>query len=209
MAEGGKSRQETTRSFIDQRLTAAISHPLRVAIMVECDRAPVSPVEYVRRHGGNLTNVAYHFRKLEELGCLTVIDEVKRRGANEHIFAVTKRALITGTDFAQMPANIRGGFDAMIVNTFAERVKEAIEAGTIDRHPDHHLVWTPLQLDKAGIDRIMDKLEELFALLGVEQLAARERMEKSGEAPIHTTVALFGFESPAPERDHDLSDGRH
>ena len=208
MAKGDKGQAGGARTFIDQRLTAAISHPLRVAILVECDRAPISPVEYVRRHGGNVTNVAYHFRKLEELGCLTLIGEVKRRGANEHIFAVTKRALITGTDFAQMPANIRGGFDAMIVNTFAERVIEANEAGTLENHPDHHLAWTPLRLDKAGVDRIMDKLGELFTLLGVEQLAARERIEESGEQPIHATVALFGFESPAPERDHDLSDGR-
>lgn len=208
MGTGEKGRREATRNFIDPRLAAAISHPLRVEILVECDRAPISPIEYVRRHGGNLTNVAYHFRKLEQLDCLAVIDEVKRRGANEHIFAVTRRALLTDEDFAHLPANICGGFDAMIVNTFSDRVKEAIEAETIGSQGNQHLTWTPVQLDKEGFDRIMEALGEVFTLIGVEQLAARERIEKSGEDPIHTLVALFGFESPTPDRDHDLGDGR-
>lgn len=201
--KGTQPKGKRDGQLIDERLAKAIGHPLRVAILVECDRAPISPIEYIRRHGGGLSDVAYHFRKLEKLDCLKIVKEVPRRGANEHIYAVTKRALLTDEDFAQMPANIKGGFNTSIVKTFADRAQEAIEAGSMDRFVDHqHLTWTPLTLDKAGFDRVMEKLGEVFTFIGVEQLAAEARLGKSGEAPIHTTAGLFGFESPAPVRDH-------
>jgi DNA-binding transcriptional ArsR family regulator len=208
VAGKAKPRQKPHKQLIDQRLAKAISHPVRVEILVEADRAPLSPNEYVDRRGGPLSNVAYHFRALEKLGCLEVVDEVQRRGAVEHYYAVTKRALLSDNDFAQMPAPIRGGFNASILSTFMERAQEAIEADTMDAHDNKHLTWTPIKLDKAGFDRFMAMLGDVYAAVGVEQLAAGERMAKSGEAPIHTTVALFGFESPAPERDHRVRDTR-
>lgn len=205
MASKPAGPKKRKRQYIDPRLAAAISHSLRVEILIECSRAPISPVEFFRRHGGTLTTVAYHFRRLKELDCLTVVDEVPRRGAHEHIYALTRRALLTDDDFAMLPPNIRGGFEAMIFAPFAERVEEAFQAQTLDRQPNHHLTWSPLRLDKEGFDRIMEKLGDVFEYLSVEQVAANERLARSGEQPIHTTLAMFGFESPAPDRDHTLN----
>jgi hypothetical protein len=201
----GPKREE----LIDRRLTKAIAHPLRVAILVECDRAPISPVEYIRRHGGELSNVAYHFRILEKYDCLEIVREQPKRGANEHIYGVTRRALLTDEDFHQMPANIRAGFNGSIIATFADRAQESVEAGTIEP-PDRnqHLTWTPLRLDKTTFDNVMEKLGEVYELLGVEQLAAKGRLDDSGDEPTYATVGLFGFPSPPPDRDHDLPDTR-
>jgi DNA-binding transcriptional ArsR family regulator len=199
MAQKAKRKR---KQLIDERLVKAISHPLRVEILVEIDRAPMSPSEYAARSGDELSTVAYHFRELEKAGCLTIVDETPRRGAIEHYYEVTKRALFSDEAFAQMPAPIRGGFNASIVGTFSERAREAIEADTMDSRENKHVTWTPVELDDSGFDRIMGMLGEVYTALGVEQLAAAERMKASGETSIHATVALFGFESPAPEREN-------
>jgi DNA-binding transcriptional ArsR family regulator len=197
MAQKAKRKR---RALIDERLVKAISHPLRIEILVELDRAPMSPSEYATRYGDELSTVSYHFRELEKAGCLTIVEEAPRRGAMEHYYEVTKRALFTDEAFAQMPAPVRGGFNASIVGTFSDRALEAIEADTMDSRENKHLTWTPVQLDETGFDRIMRMLGDVYTALGVEQLASAERMKASGETTIHSTVAMFGFESPAPER---------
>lgn len=209
MASKTKAGTRKREELIDRRLAKAIGHPLRVAILVEADRAPISPIEYVRRHGGALSNVAYHFRSLEKLDCLEIVREQQKRGANEHIYGVTRRALLSDEDFHQMPANIRAGFNGSIIATFADRAQESVEAGTIEP-PDRnqHLTWTPLRLDKTAFDNLMGKLGEVYELLGVEQLAAKSRLDESGDDPMYATVGMFGFPSPPPDRDHDLPDTR-
>jgi hypothetical protein len=197
-----KAADKPRRPLVDARLTKAISHPARVEIMVEAVKAPISPAEYVARFGGSVTTAAYHFRELKKQDCLEIVDEKQRRGATEHFYAVTKRALLSDEDFAQLPAPLRGGFNASIFSTFMLQGQLALEADTMDSQPNKHVTWTPLKLDKQGFDNLMARLKEVYDQAGVEQLASEGRLEKSGEEPIYTTLGMFGFESPAPDRDH-------
>jgi DNA-binding transcriptional ArsR family regulator len=198
----GKAKDNPRRPLVDVRLAKAISHPVRVEIMVEAVKAPISPAEYVARFGGSVTTVAYHFRELKKQDCLEIVDEQQRRGATEHFYAVTKRALLSDEDFAQLPAPLRGGFNASIFSTFMLQGQLALEADTMDSQRNKHVTWTPLKLDKQGFDRIMGMLSEVYEQAGVEQLASEARLDNSGEEPIYTTLGMFGFESPAPDRDH-------
>jgi DNA-binding transcriptional ArsR family regulator len=188
------------RNLVDRRLAKAIAHPLRVEILIELGQAPMSPSEFAERFDFELSTVAYHFRELEKCGCLEIAEEAPRRGAVEHYYRATKRALFDDEGFAQLPPSVRGGFNASILTTFLDRAVEAMEADTMDSHDNKHLTWSPVKLDAEGFDRIMGMLGEVYTALGVEQFAAGERMVKSGEKPVYATVALAGFESPKPER---------
>ncbi len=198
--------QKATRPLVDPRLAKAIAHPMRVEILVELQKAPMSPNEYVNQFGGGLANVAYHFRELAKMDCLVIVDTQPRRGATEHFYEVAKRALFDEHDFAALPAPLRGGFDASIFSTFMQQGQQALEASTIDSQDNKHLTWQTLRLDKEGFDKLMDRLMEVFKQAGVEQLASEARIEKSGETPLYSTLGMFGFESPAPKRAHDLGE---
>lgn len=195
---------ERRRGVIDARLARAIAHPLRVEIMVEVDRAPMSPREFIARRGGTMSNVAYHFRELAGCGCLELIAELPRKGSVEHVYDVAKRPLLSDEDFGGMPTPVRGGLNGSVLAVFVDRAVEALEAGTHGRDGDRPFTWSPVKLDREGLVRVMAMLDKVQDLLAREEEAAAERMARSGEDPIHTTVGLFAFESPAPERDHDL-----
>jgi hypothetical protein len=182
----------------------AIGHPLRIEIMVEVDRAPMSPAEFAVRTGGDLSKIAYHFRILRECGCLVEVATRQRRGATEHIYEVTQQALFDVETFSELPAPLRGGISAATLTTFMERAAEALEGDTLDSHESRQLAWAPLKLDEEGFANVMEMIEDLFVRFRDEHVAAAERMEASGEEPIHTTVGVAGFESPAPKRDHEL-----
>jgi hypothetical protein len=172
--------------------------------MVELDRAPMSPAEFVAQFGGNIENVAYHFRTLKECDCVRICGERPRRGAVEHFYENAKHALFSEEEFSGLPTSIKSSFSASILSTFMDQAAEALLTNTLDSHDERHLTWQRLMLDEEGFENVMARLEELFRWLPVEQMAAKERMKRSGETPLNTTVALFGFECPIPERDHDL-----
>lgn len=204
MSASVRRQRRSADELIDARFAKAISHPLRVRIMVELDRAPISPAEYAAKFGGNLENVAYHFRVLRECDCIRICAERQRRGAVEHIHENIKRALFSEKQFSALPTSLKSSFSASILSTFMDRAAESLLANTLDSHDTRHLTWQPLTLDEEGFANVMERLEELFRWLPVEQMAAEARLKRSGEAPVNTTVALFGFECPIPERDHDL-----
>jgi DNA-binding transcriptional ArsR family regulator len=191
--------------LIDARFAKAIAHPLRVRIMVELDRGPMSPAEYAAKFGGALENVAYHFRTLMECDCIQVVGERPRRGATEHFYENVQHALFSEEEFSKLPMAVRGSFSASILSTFMDQAAESLLTNKLDSHESRHLTWQRLQLDEEGFAEVMARLDELFEWLPVAKMAARERMKKSGERPLNTTVALFGFECPEPERDHDLT----
>jgi DNA-binding transcriptional ArsR family regulator len=199
-----RGQRRDADELIDARLVRACSHPLRVRIMVELERAPMSPVEYQAQFGGPLETIAYHFRILAECECARIIHERPRRGAVEHIYEITKLALFSTEQFSKLPESIKGGFSASILSTFMDVAAEALLTNKLDSHETRHLTWRRLPLDEEGFENVMARLEEVFQWLPAEQMAAAERMKESGEQPLLTAVALSGFECPWPERGHDF-----
>jgi DNA-binding transcriptional ArsR family regulator len=204
MSASARRHRRSADELIDARFAKAIAHPLRVRIMVELDRGPMSPAEFVAQFGGNLENVAYHFRFLTKCDCVRICGERPRRGAIEHFYENTKHALFSEEEFSALPTSIKSSFSASILSTFMDQAAEALLTNKLDSHDTRHLTWQRLNLDEEGFGNVMDRLEELFRWLPVEQMAAKERMKRSDETPLNTAVALFGFECPMPERAHDL-----
>ncbi|MBS1861963.1 MAG: helix-turn-helix transcriptional regulator [Actinobacteria bacterium] len=199
-----RQRRESDE-LIDARFAKAIAHPLRVRIMVELDRGPMSPAEYAAKFEEETENVWYHFRILAECDCIEVVGERSRRGATEHFYANCQHALFSEEQFSRLPAAVRGSISASILSTFMDQAAEALLTNRLDSHDSRHLTWQRLELDEEGFAEVMGRMDELFEWLPVAQMAAHQRMKKSDEKPLITAVGLFGFECPKPERDHDLT----
>jgi DNA-binding transcriptional ArsR family regulator len=70
----------------EARLHAALAHPIRVkAYRVLCERE-ASSKEIAETIGANIGNVAYHVRRMAELGLLKLVREEPARGAVKHFY---------------------------------------------------------------------------------------------------------------------------
>lgn len=88
-----RKAEEATADLVDRRLTKAIAHPLRLQILALANQRTISPSEYSDEMGASLSTVAYHFRKLFELGFLELVEEVPKRGSREHRYR-SRRGLV-------------------------------------------------------------------------------------------------------------------
>lgn len=188
------------------RLSKVFADPLRMKILAECNLREMSPKLFYREFGGgSLSRVSRAFDLLAEYGWLEQTRTEtggKRRGAVEHFYRATESAVFDEELWPDVPDSMKALVSWRIIETFNARVREAMEAGTIDARDDRHLSWMPLRLDEQGWGNVLGRIDGIFHWLFEEQEDANERMAKSGEKPIPMTVALAAFESPKDTEKH-------
>jgi DNA-binding transcriptional ArsR family regulator len=81
---------------IDHRLAKALSNPLRAEALHLIAAGVDSPKAIGEALGEDVRGVAYHVRILHQLGCIELVETHRRRGAVEHVYRVTERALGKG-----------------------------------------------------------------------------------------------------------------
>lgn len=189
--------------YVDQRLAKALAHPMRVQILAEVNKGVTSPKEFSEAVHAPLSKVAYHFRELEKFGCLELVKEVGRRGATEHFYRATRRALFDNADWGELPASLKSEVSAGVLRDLLATIGEAFEAGTFDSRNDRHLTWTSIYLDEDGWSELTAKLEQtLEDLLAIKERAGL-RMAESKDDGFIATFAIASFESPRPKSKPD------
>jgi len=83
---------------LDYELVNALSHPVRLEILLALQGREASPVELSQELGASLGVISYHTSTLVKCGCLELVRSERRRGVIENFFAVTPRALMPEDD---------------------------------------------------------------------------------------------------------------
>jgi DNA-binding transcriptional ArsR family regulator len=193
---------QAARMPVSERLAKALAHPVRIRILVETNKRPMSATEFAQRFGGDdvsPTKANRHFKYLEKLDCLELVEERSggsRRGGKEKIYRAVQRSLFDDSAWKSLPSSLQGGVSNETFTTYIERAAEAVAAGTIDRRPDRHLTWTGMHYDQQAWDELIQRMNQLFWFSLELRVQAALRMIESEEEPIPVTVAMACFESP-------------
>src|ERR1700761_3407708 len=186
---------KATRAERDRSTAAAVlAHPLRVRILALLNDRDMSPVEFCREGFAppnmDVSHVAYHFRELAESGCLTMVEQNKRRGSVEHVYRAIGRAYFSDSDWAALEPDERIKISKAIFQGLLARTDEAFMAKTFETREDRHLSWIALMLDEQGWKEMVTALTAAFG--EVEQIRndAEKRLAATGEEPISATAAI-------------------
>lgn len=196
-----KTSVESRQAYL-RRLAIVFAADLRIKILSELYQREMSPKQFREEFGGgSLSRVDQHFKKLAEHGWLRLVrsagPDSRRRGGVEHFYRATELAIIDDETWALVPYSVRVSMDWRTFKTLAERVREALDAKTLDARPESHLSCTTMNLDQLGWEKIVAAVDALFESIFEEQADSRLRVWHTGERPMVATVALTAFESPA------------
>jgi hypothetical protein len=192
---------QAVRMPVSQRLAKALAHQVRIQILVETNKRPMSATEFSKWTDGEVSpsKANRHFKYLEKLDCLELVEERtggRRRGGKEKVYRAVTRSMFDESTWPLLPQSLQGEVTQAIFTTYIERVAEAIAAGTIDVREDRHLTWTGMHYDQQAWDELIERMNEMFWFSLELRVQAALRMIQSGEQPIPVTVALGCFESP-------------
>lgn len=197
IAVGVRSRRTHLR-----RLSVVFAIEIRLKIVTELYMREMSPKQFHEEFGGgSLSRVTKNFERLEEHGWLRYIRSEgpggKRRGGTEHFYRATELAFFDAETWALVPYSIRVASTWSIFKMIAPRLREAMEASSLEAQRNRNLTCTPLLLDQIGWERVIEAIDARFVSQFEEQEDARRRASRSGEELIREDVFLIGFESPA------------
>lgn len=191
-----------------RRLAVVFAVDLRIKIVTELYQREMSPKQFFMEFGGgSISRVDKNFKKLAKHGWLRYLRSETgdgRRGARENFYRATGLAFIDTETWKLLPYSMRVAISWRTFRLFAEKVNEALLAGSFSSLPGSGINRDVLSLDQQGWDNAMAALDGLFGSLFEEQEDARLRMAHSGESPVIATLGLAGFESAAEADDgHD------
>jgi len=185
---------QTKPAVIDPRLLKALSHPTRQHILEILSRGPSSPIRITREmENVSLNLVSHHIKVLKELGCIELVDTVKKRGATEHIYRATKLHSFSSEEWEAVDAEKRPPITANILRFISEDTSRAFAEGRMDELPDNHISRCVLQLDQEGWSEVVETLSGALHEILEANVKSAERAQSSGEELKSSRVMILQF----------------
>jgi DNA-binding transcriptional ArsR family regulator len=182
------------------RVSKVLADDVCLAIVSELNGREMSATQFHNEFGGaTRSGIHRRFKMLAELGWLGLVDKKsggRRRGATERFYRATKPALVDASGSWNVPKAVKAMPEWRAFEHFGDRVREALDAGTLDSRYDRHLTWCRLLLDERGWKNVNAGLERFYALALEEGEAAKPRLTDEEAEKVAMTVALMAFESP-------------
>jgi hypothetical protein len=180
---------------------AALRHPTRIRILEVVNERDMSPIQFLnlgvdpQLSAGSLSHVSYHFRRLEEYGCLEVVETISRRGAVEHIYRGKARTFFDDDQWEAVTEGEQRPLARAVYQGLAARVEGALLSDTFSSRPDFHLTWVQFDLDQRGWSEAMATLADSYWTIERLRDEARSRLAETDEPRIPVTIGILGFES--------------
>jgi DNA-binding transcriptional ArsR family regulator len=174
-----------------ESLAAIVTHPLRRRIWYAmAEQRPISPRELADVLGEPVNDVAYHVRRLRDLGIIELAGTRPVRGATQHFYRAVRRPFLNNEEVAELD---RGEATASATNILQIEFADAaasIEAGKLVERPEHYVFRMPVNLDEEG----WQEFHSIFAeaadrLYEAEARCVARRGEKGEESESVSVVA--------------------
>ena len=184
------------RRLDSERLMKAMSHPLRVSILRVLNERTASPAELARELDDHLHNVSYHTKRLEQLGCIELVKERQVRGAVEHFYRATARAMVDTSEWESLDPVIKEDIVGQTMQAMLDDFMASAEAKIVGADTDFVMTRTPLVLDDEGLQEAKVIQERAFEELQEVEARSAERLLKAKREGIPVASAQTLFKMP-------------
>lgn len=182
-------------------MAKALSHPLRHQILERLNERVASPNELSKELDAPLGTVSYHVRALLELDCIELVETAQRRGALEHYYRATPRAIVDDEAWAKLAPSTRRGFAVQWFKETLGSVAEAIDAGSLEKRDDCHLSRAPLHLDQEAWHELSQQMKELVDVATRLEAETAARQQKGADDPeVRATLVMALYEGAPAKR---------
>jgi hypothetical protein len=135
-------------------------------------------------------------RVLAEVGAAELVRTEPRRGSTEHYYRATMRPYFADREWARLPLDTRRAVLDAEVGKILKDVRASAAGSGLD-HPQAHVSWTALSLDRTGMGEVSELLEGVLReLTEIEARVHGRQADKRGRKPglLSTEVAMLHFE---------------
>jgi DNA-binding transcriptional ArsR family regulator len=186
-----KTRKGETARAVEQRLTHAVNHPVRLDALVILSERCASPNEIAGELDVPLGTASFHVKELAEVGAIELVKTEPRRGAIEHYYRARVLPEVSDEEWRVMPKGAKRECVSVILMPIISESLSSLGCGKMDADKDLYVFWKLMRLSEHG----RSELHELHAEFQerVEALVEKDEARADDDEPVRF-VAMLGFE---------------
>jgi DNA-binding transcriptional ArsR family regulator len=200
--EGKRQQSPQRRKSIEQVLSFAWNHRIRVQVLSILNEGTYTPGQIAAIIGEPLSKVSHHIRELAEGGSIELAKVAKARNADQHYYRAVEMPFYSDEEVWAMTPEQRQMSAGFVIQNMIAEAMTAFWAGTIRDDPRTWLAWRWFNVDQEGREAIADEQQRHWDRICEIEAEATNRRAKSGEDAKSIIVANMGFErertAPAP-----------
>jgi predicted ArsR family transcriptional regulator len=188
------AQQEKSKAPIES-LAAIVTHPLRRRIWYAmAEQRPISPRELADELKEPVNDVAYHVRRLRDLGIIELAGTRPVRGATQHFYRIVRRPYLSNEEVKDLDHEEATASATNILQIEFADAAASLETKKLVARPEHYLFRMPANLDEQG----WQEFHEIFAeaaerLYEAEARSVERRGENGEESETVSVVAHFNL----------------
>jgi DNA-binding transcriptional ArsR family regulator len=127
----------------------AVAHPMRHRILAMLGERASTPARLAATLRAKVNVVAYHVRRLHDLGLVDLVEVRRGRGGLEHVYSARRHVTFSDAAWNQLAPDERARILVTGIRQLGEYVTRAAITRGFDRR-NSHFTRTPLRLDERG-----------------------------------------------------------
>ena len=192
---------------IEEVVAYAISHRIRVQILIVLNQGIYTAAEIADIIDEPLNRVANHIRELVDAGSIEIADTQQRRGGFQHYYRAVETPYFSQEEFEEMTWQQRQVTIGLVIQSLVAEVMAALQAGKMVDDPRVWLAWDRFHLDPEGRQEVADEHADHWRRMEAIKARSVNRVAESGEDTRPYVVSVLGFERAltAPRASHSAN----
>lgn len=190
----GTKQTKVRRTRIEDVISFAMAHPIRIEILMLLNEAIYTPNELAQMIGKPLHSVNYHVNELANDGAIELAKTERVGNWTRHYYHAVKQPAVSEEEALTMTPQQRQVIAGVTLQCAMAEAMSALRAGDMVTDPSFvFLSWRWFNVDEQGREEMM--LEFIESWRRVQEIEARStaRRGKSGEEAITMIVTSLGY----------------
>lgn len=179
---------------IEDAVSYAISHRIRVKILGYLHEGSRSPSELAEQMNLPMSTVEHHIKELLASESIELARVEPVRNTTEHFYRAIELPFFTDEEMWALPVQARQEIYGLIIQSSVAEIQAAFRAGKMSNDPRVWMAWRWFNLDAQGRRDLADELARSWARVQQIEAESAARCTKSGEKVVSMLVSTFGFE---------------
>lgn len=189
-----EAAKKLRKRSVEDAVSYAVAHGIRVDILCYLNEAPRSPSELARMMSLPLSTIEHHIKELLASCSIELARVAQVRNTNEHFYRAVEIPYYTDEEMWAMSVEVRQEIYGLILQASTAEAMAAFRAGKMSNDPRVWMTWQWFNLDTQGRMDMAD--EDARSWLRRQEIGAESasRRARTGEEPVSIIVSLHTHE---------------
>ena len=190
-----KAANKLRKRKIEDAVSYALGHGVRVDILCYLNEAPRSPSELAALLSLPLSKVEHHIKEMRNSGSIELAYVDKGSGnTRQHFYRAVEIPFFTDEEMWAMPFEARQEIYGLILQSSMAEALAAFRAGKVSNDPRVCMAWLWFNLDAQGRRDLADENARSWDRMMEIEVESVDRCAATGEESVSIVVSLLAHE---------------